>query len=142
MTYAREEASGYMQKGPREAVHTPLQPKLKPCCHLPFHSVSTGDTKHPDSCCHSHPFTSQGQVSLCTETLFIRWLRCALCLAVKNGKSHPREAYSPARHNTARGYDKHGEERARVSCCDAAYTLCQLFHSSHQMLPIKDSAPC
>lgn len=55
----------------------------------------TGETKHTDSRCHSYPFTSSCQVSLSTEILFIRWLRCALRLAVKNGRSHPRGACGP-----------------------------------------------
>lgn len=68
-----------MQKGPQEAVHILLQLRLKLFYQPLF--VCIGDTKHLGSCCHSHPFMSQGQVSLCTEILFIRWLRCALCLA-------------------------------------------------------------
>lgn len=31
MTYAQEEAGGYVQKGPHEAVHALLKARLKPC---------------------------------------------------------------------------------------------------------------
>lgn len=35
-TYALEKASGYVQKGPHEAVHTLLQPGLKLCNQPPL----------------------------------------------------------------------------------------------------------